>query len=77
MFEDGQYCVIKESRELVRFIGNLNGDYTCELGIIEDAYDSIRVVRLNDIEPINREEAIEFNPVAYAILESYEDRYDE
>lgn len=71
MFEDGQYCVLRDAQELVRFIGNLNGDYSCNLGVIEDSFGSIRIVRLSDIRFISVEEAIEFDQATYEILSDY------
>lgn len=68
MFEDGQYCVLRDSQELVRFIGNMNGDYMYELGVIEDSFGYIKIVRLNDIRLISVEEAKEFDPVGFELL---------
>lgn len=71
MFEDGQYCILREAQELVRFIGNLNGDYSCDLGVIEDSFGYIKIHRLSDIRFVSREEAIEFDRVTYGILNDY------
>ena len=71
MFEDGQYCIIKESKEIARFIGNLNGDYSFDLGVIEDCFGYIKIIRLTDIEPISAEEAKDFDPAMYNLLREY------
>lgn len=68
MVNDGQFCVIKETNELVRFVGNMYGDYHYNLGVIEDSLDHIRIIRLYDIRPISDEEARELDPFVYEIL---------
>lgn len=65
---DGQFCVIKDSQELVRFIGNMNGDYSLDLGVIEDSFGYIKIVRLNDVQFLSKEEAVEFDRITYEIL---------
>ena len=65
---DGQFCIIKEAQELVRFIGNMNGDYTYELGVIEDSFGYIKLMRLSDLEFVSDEEAKERDPVMYEIF---------
>ena len=78
MFEDGQFCIIKEAQELVRFIGNMNGDYVYELGVIEDSFGYIKLMRLSDLEFVSDEEAKERDPVMYEIFmeNEREDRYE-
>ena len=68
MVNDGQFCIIKETNELVRFIGNMNGDYRYDLGVIEDSFGYFRIMRLSDIQPINDEEARELDPIMYDIF---------
>lgn len=75
--DDGQFCIIKESKELVRFIGNLNGDYHCELGVIEDCFGYIKIVRLTDVEMISPEEAEDFDRLAYRMLKEYDGVVDD
>lgn len=75
--EDGQFCIVKDNKELVRFIGNLNGDYHCELGVIEDSYGFIKIVRLTDIEMISIEEAYDFDHYTYNLLREYDGRIDD
>lgn len=75
--EDGQFCIVKDNKELVRFIGNLNGDYHCELGVIEDSYGFIKIVRLTDIEMISMEEAHDFDHYIYNLLREYDGRIDD
>ncbi len=65
---DGQFCIIKESQELVRFIGNMNGDYMYELGVIEDCFGYIKLIRLSDLQFVSDEEAKESDPVMYEIF---------
>lgn len=72
---DGQFCIIKEAQELVRFIGNMNGDYMYELGVIEDSFGYIKLVRLSDLEFVSDEEARERDPVMYEILMENENGY--
>ena len=72
---DGQFCVIEESQELVRFIGNMNGDYSCELGVIEDSFGYMKIMRLSDLRFINVDEARELDPVMYEILMENERGY--
>lgn len=75
---DGQFCIIKESQELVRFIGNMSGDYACELGVIEDSFGYMKIVRLSDIQSISAEEAQKFDHISYEILcENDQGVYDE
>lgn len=69
--DDGQYCVLRDAQELVRFIGNLNGDYSCDLGVIEDSFGYIKIVRLSDIRFVSIEEAKEFDPVGFELLNDY------
>ena len=71
MFEDGQYCVLRDAKELVRFIGNMNGDYSYDLVVIEDGFGYIRIVRLSDIRFVDADEAREFDPIMYEILNDY------
>lgn len=71
---DGQFCIIKEAQELVRFIGNMNGDYSCELGVIEDSFGYIKLIRLSDLEFVSDEEAKERDPVMYEIFMENERR---
>ena len=68
MIDDGQYCVLRDSQELVRFIGNMNGDYSCDLGVIEDTFGYIKIHRLSDIRFVSPEEAIEFDRAAFELL---------
>ena len=72
---DGQFCVIKDIQELVRFIGNMNGDYAYELGVIEDSFGYIKIARLSDLRFISDEEAREFDPVMYEILKENDHGY--
>ena len=72
---DGQFCIIKEAQELVRFIGNMNGDYMYELGVIEDSFGYIKIIRLSDLQFVSNEEAREFDPVMYEILTENEHGY--
>lgn len=72
---DGQFCIIKEAQELVRFIGNMNGDYSCDLGVIEDCFGYIKIMRLSDLQFISVEEAIELDRVTYEILMENEHGY--
>ena len=65
---DGQFCIIKEAQELVRFIGNMNGDYMYELGVIEDSFGYCKIMRLSDLEFVSDEEAKERDPVMYEIF---------
>jgi hypothetical protein len=65
---DGQLCMIKESKELVRFIGNMNGDYHCELGVIEDCFGYIKIMKLSDLQTVSDEEAKDLDPIMYDIL---------
>lgn len=65
---DGQFCIVIDSQELCLFIGNMNGDYHCELGVIEDAYGMIKIVKLKDIRPVSDEEAKDHDPIMYDIL---------
>lgn len=68
MVNDGQFCIIKETNELVRFIGNMNGDYRYDLGVIEDSFGYFRIMRLSDIQAITDEEARELDPIMYDIF---------
>lgn len=68
MPEDGQYCINKDTKELVRFIGNLNGDYSCDLGVVEDVEGNIKIVRLTDIQKVCKEEAEIHDPYTYILL---------
>lgn len=72
---DGQFCVIEESQELVRFIGNMNGDYSCDLGVIEDSFGYMKIMRLSDLRFIDAEEARELDPVMYEIFMDNEHGY--
>ena len=65
---DGQLCIVKESKELVRFIGNMNGDYHCELGVIEDCFGYIKIMKLSDLQTVSDEEARDLDPIMYGIL---------
>lgn len=65
---DGQLCMIKENKELVRFIGNMNGDYHCELGVIEDCFGYIKIMKLSDLQTVSDEEAKDLDPIMYDIL---------
>ena len=65
---DGQLCIVKESKELVRFIGNMNGDYHCELGVIEDCFGYIKIMKLSDLQTVSDEEAKDLDPIMYDIL---------
>lgn len=65
---DGQLCMVKESKELVRFIGNMNGDYHCELGVIEDCFGYIKIMKLSDLQTVSDEEAKDMDPIMYDIL---------
>lgn len=71
MFEDGQYCVLRDAQELVRFIGNMNGDYSYDLVVVEDGFGHIRIVRLSDIRFVDVDEAKEFDPMMFEILNDY------
>ena len=66
--KDGQLCMVKESKELVRFIGNMNGDYHCELGVIEDCFGYIKIMKLSDLQTVSDEEAKDMDPIMYDIL---------
>lgn len=66
--DDGRFCMIKDCGELVRFIGNLNGDYHCNLGVIEDSFGYIKIVRMSELEFISNEEAKNLDPIMYEIL---------
>lgn len=74
---DGQFCIIKEAQELVRFIGNMNGDYSCELGVIEDSFGYFKIVRLSDLQFVSVEEARESDPVMYEIFMENEHGYQD
>lgn len=74
--KDGQLCMIKENKELVRFIGNLNGDYHCDLGVIEDCFGYIKIMKLSDLEAIDDDVAKDMDPIMYGILNEAEDNDD-
>lgn len=69
---DGQLCIIKESKELVRFVGNLNGEYHYDLGVIEDSFGCFSVRRLSDLEAVDEEYARETDPIMLDILNDLE-----
>ena len=77
MVNDGQFCVIKETNELVRFVGNMYGEYRYDLGVIEDSFDYIKIVKLSDIRPVSDEEAKELDPIIYEILNENDRGEDE
>jgi hypothetical protein len=66
--KDGQLCMIKESQELCRFIGNMNGDYSCSLGVIEDCFGYIKIVKMSDIQAVTDTYAKDVDPIMYSIL---------
>lgn len=74
--KDGQLCMIKENKELVRFIGNLNGEYHCDLGVIEDCFGYIKIMKLSDLEAIDDDVAKDMDPIMYGILNDTEDNDD-
>ncbi len=74
--KDGQLCMIKENKELVRFIGNLNGDYHCDLGVIEDCFGYIKIMKLSDLEAVDDDFAKDMDPIMYGILNDTEDNND-
>lgn len=69
---DGQLCVIKESKELVRFVGNLNGSYHYDLGVIEDSFGIFSIRKISDLETVDDAVARENDPIMYDILKELE-----
>ena len=69
---DGQLCVIKESKELVRFVGNLNGIYHYDLGVIEDSFGIFSIRKISDLETVDDAVARENDPIMYDILKDLE-----
>lgn len=68
MLSDKQLCMNKESKELYNFIGNLEGDYRCGLGVFEDSFGYISIRKLDDFEPLDDENAKEVDPIMFEIL---------
>lgn len=62
------YCIVKDSKELCFFLGELEGKYSKHLSVIEDSFGSVRIVRSTEIERMHAEEAEAIDPVMYRIL---------
>lgn len=77
MFEDGQFCVVKDSGELVRFVGNLNGDYRYELCVVETWGGAMQIVRMNDIRLVDEREAKRYDPEIFCYFEESANHFEE
>ena len=69
---DGQLYMVKESKELVRFVGNLNGSYHYDLGVIEDSFGVFSIRKISDLETVDDAVARENDPIMYDILKELE-----